>query len=136
MTFVVLIPLSMLIPFLIVSAVIEVLGDYLITIVLWLLAAVVVLFFLFGLNLTPVQFLSFAIVILIGAPWLGCYLHQRREQRELEEQQRQQAARKQQDAERWMLWKLRNELDRFERDQREEAETDREVERIMQQGSK
>ena len=44
MTFVVLIPLSMLIPFLIVSAVIEVLGDYLITIILWLLAALVVVF--------------------------------------------------------------------------------------------
>ena len=112
MTYVVLIPLSMLIPFLIVSAVIEVLGDYLITIILWLLAALVVVFVIMcGNVLSFGEFVLTAAVILIGAPIVGCMLRSHFEQRALEEQQRERARKEQKKAEYWMLRQLADEVD-------------------------
>ena len=110
-TFVVLVPLSMVLPLIFITALIEALGDYLITIILWLLFAAVVLFFFMFSNPSFGDFVLAATVCLIGFPIIGCYLHRHREQRQLEWEQRQRSLKEQKKAEYWMLRQLLAEAD-------------------------
>ena len=110
MTFAVLVPLSMVLPLIIMLAVIEALGAYLFTIIGSFLVGIVVLFLILCFGEPSFgNFILIAAGCLIGAPILGCCLQNYYVQRD-EERQRQREWEKQQGAEQVKLHKLQKQL--------------------------
>jgi membrane protein implicated in regulation of membrane protease activity len=87
MNFVILVPLAWLPLLIIVMVLVEVLGDYLFTMVAWFVLAVVVDVILYNLLMpvSPASTVEFAICLLLIpmlAPFVGCYVRSERKQRQ------------------------------------------------------
>jgi K+-sensing histidine kinase KdpD len=87
MNFVILVPLAWLPLLIIVMVFVEVLGDYLFTMVAWFVLAVVIDVILYNLLMpvSPASTVEFAICLLLIpmlAPFVGCYVRSKREQRQ------------------------------------------------------
>jgi membrane protein implicated in regulation of membrane protease activity len=127
MNFVILVPLAWLPLLIVVMVLVEVLGDYLFTMVAWFLLALAADVILFILLMPGASSLEFAICLLLIpmlAPFVGCYVRSEREQRH---QKRQEAAAKvrraEEDAERERE-RVAQELEREMRRMAEDAAVD------------
>jgi membrane protein implicated in regulation of membrane protease activity len=85
MNFVILVPLAWLPLLIIVMVLVEVLGDYLFTMVAWFvlaLAADVILFILLMPGASSLEFAICLLLIPMLAPFVGCYVRSERKQRQ------------------------------------------------------
>jgi hypothetical protein len=120
MNFVILVPLAWLPLLIIVMVFVEVLGDYLVTMLAWFVLGTIADVILYNI-LMPVphaDVVGFAICLLLiplVAPFVGCYFRFKREQREERERESAQAERKRREALEWEEYKRQQELEWAER---------------------